>query len=561
MLRKLLATGVLAAALATPAHAQPVPLMPGVTSERQVQFTPHGPVGLTVVTGPPPGSAGGLYSLGPVLAGGTITGAREPVTDLEREVSGSSTAVGINGDFSIGADAHPSGIVVSGGAYQHGPSPARSSVAIDAAGALHVGRLSFAGTWKGSGQRRPVDGINQKPRGSQTVLFTSAWAGVTPAVANGFAVVLQPFPVSTPNTDLTAPVASTATGPVAVPADGAVLLASGTDAAKLQAEAAEGTGVTVRLILPPSWGTVTGALGGGPLLVRNGKAVFHTTENFATDQLAARDARAAIGQLEDGRIILVAVDGGQPGYSTGMTTYDLAQTMARLGALVAVGMAYGKPVTAAFDGQLLSRPADRSGAPVKEGLLLQYYGVYAPPASLPVVGKQNQGQAEQLVYKVVRPSDVTAAVIGPDGVVHALDSGSRQPGIYRFTWNTYDVEGTWHWNVKATDDLGRQSVADQTFRFDLTLSRLLVPRSSRNGVKATFTLARAANVTLQIETALGTVVITNPPVSLDPGTPSLSWDGNTSTGAPAPAGSYVVRVTAVSSVGTIDLSAPFELRR
>jgi hypothetical protein len=235
--------------------------------------------------------------------------------------------------------------------------------------------------------------------------------------------------------------------------------------------------------------------------------------------------------------------------------------MARLGVKIAVGMAYGKPVTAAFDGQLLSRPADRSGVPVKEGLLLQYYGVYAPPVSMPVVSRQNQGQAEQLVYKVVRPSDVTAAVIGPDGVVHALDSGSRQPGIYRFTWNTYDAEGTWHWNVKATDDLGRQSVADQTFRYDLTLSRLLVPTSSRNGVKATFTLTRAAAVSLQIETALGTIVITNPQSPLEPGTQSLSWDGNSSTGAPAPAGSYVARVTAVSSVGTIDLSATFSLRR
>jgi hypothetical protein len=561
VLRKLLVIGVLAAAVATPAHAQSVPLMPGVAYERQVQFTPHGPVGFTVVTGPASGSAGGLYSLGPVLAAGTIRGARERVADLEREVSGSSTAVGVNGDFSSGSDGHPSGIVVSGGAYQHGPSPARSSIAIDATGALHVGRISFAGTWKGSGQRRPVDGINQKPKGNQTVLFTSAWAGETPAVPNGFAVVLQPFPVPTPNTDLSAPVASTATAPVAIPTDGAVLLASGSDAAKLQAEAAQGANVAVRLILPPSWGTVTGALGGGPLLVRNGKAVFHTSENFATDQLAARDARAAVGQLDDGRVILVAVDGGQPGYSTGMTTYDLAQTMVRLGARTAVGLAYGKPVTAAFDGQLLSRPADRSGAPVKEGLLLQYYGVYVPPASLPVVGTQNQGQAEQLVYKVVRPSDVTAAVIGPDGVVHALDSGSRQPGIYRFTWNAYDAEGTWHWNVKATDDLGRASIADQTFQYDLTLSRLLVPKSSLGGVKATFTLSRAANVTLRVETTLGTVVTTSPPVSLDAGTQSLSWDGNTSSGAPAPAGSYVARVTAVSSVGAIDLSAPFTLRR
>src|SRR5262245_34544289 len=97
--RKLLATGSLAVAVAAPAHAQPVQLMPGVTYEKQVQFTPHGPVGLTVITGPPSGSSGGLYSLGPVLAGGTIGGARERVPDLERGVSATSTAVGTNGAF------------------------------------------------------------------------------------------------------------------------------------------------------------------------------------------------------------------------------------------------------------------------------------------------------------------------------------------------------------------------------------------------------------------------------------------------------------------------------
>ena len=561
VLRKLVVIGVAQAAVVASAHAAPTPLMPGVTFDRQVQFTPHGPVGFTVVTAPPPGAAGGLYSLGPVLAAGTIRGARERLTDLEREVSGSSTAVGINGDFSAGADTHPSGIVVSGGAYLHGPSPARSSIAIDSGGALHVARLSFAGTWKGTGQRRPVDGINQAPRGSQTVLFTPAWGGATPAAANGAAVVLEQFPAAAPNTDLTATVASTATGPVAIPQDGAVLLASGADAAKLQAEAPEGTSVTVRLILPPSLGTVTGALGGGPLLVRGGRAVFRTSENFDASKLATRDARAAVGQLADGRVILVAVDGGQPGYSTGMTSYDLAQTMTRLGARTAVGLAFGSAVTAAFDGQLLSRPADRSGAPIKEGLLLQYYGVYAPPPSIPVVDDANRTQAEQLSYKVVRPSSVTASVVGPDGVEHPVDSGSRDPGVYRFTWNTYDTEGTWHWLVKATDDQGRASSSDQTFRYDLTLSKLVVPKSPRDGVQAAFTLTRSASVTLSIETALGTVVSSNAPSSLDAGPHALTWDGTTAAGAAAPAGSYVARVTAASSVGTVDVSAPFTLRR
>ena len=71
--------------------------------------------------------------------------------------------------------------------------------------------------------------------------------------------------------------------------------------------------------------------------MRNGKPVFRTREDFTTDQLAARDARAGVGQLADGRIVLVAVDGGQPGYSVGMTTYELAQTMVRLGAVTAAG--------------------------------------------------------------------------------------------------------------------------------------------------------------------------------------------------------------------------------
>jgi hypothetical protein len=558
--RRLLGFTLAFGMLAAPARAQPVQLMPAVIYDKQVQFTPHGPVGFTVITAPPSGTGAGLYMLGPVLAAGTIRGARERVADLALEVSAVSTAAGVNGDFSTGADNHPSGIVVSGGAYLHAPTPARSSIGFDSNGGLHVGRISFAGTWKGSGQRRPVDAINQKPKANQTVLLTPAWGGDTPTIANSTVVILEPFPTPAPNTDLTATVAMVGPGPTAIPVDGAVLLATGSDATKLQAEAAQGSDVTVRLILPPSWGSITGALGGGPLLVRNGKAVFHTSENFAASQLAARDARAAVGQLADGRMILVAVDGGQPGYSVGMTTYELAQTMVRLGAGTAAALAYGKPVTAAFDGQLLSRPADRSGAAVKEGLLVQYFGVYAPPVSVPVVGKDNQGTVEQLVYKVVRPSTVTASVLAPDGTVHPVDSGSREPGIYRFTWNTYDIEGTWHWNVKATDEVGRNSVADQSFRYDLTLSGLKVPASSRRGVKVTFTLSRTASVTLQIETSLGTVVSTSAPASLDTGRPSLSWDGRAANGVSAPAGAYVARVSATSSVGTIALSAPFTLR-
>ena len=136
-------------------------------------------------------------------------------------------------------------------------------------------------------------------------------------------------------------------------------MATGATAAKLQAEAPAGTPVTARLILQPAWTGIVAALGGGPVLVRNWKPVFRSLEDFTNDQVTQRDPRAGVGQLADGRIVLVAVDGRQPGYSVGLTSFELAQTLQRLGAVSASAVDPGGSVTVAFDGQLLE-PAERS---------------------------------------------------------------------------------------------------------------------------------------------------------------------------------------------------------
>ena len=142
-----------------------------------------------------------------------------------------------------------------------------------------------------------------------------------------------------------------------------MLVSTGSEAAHLQAEAPQSQSVTVRLTLPDAWSNVTSALGGGPLLVKGGKPVFSTSENFTALDLTTRQPRAAVGQLANGDVILVAVDGGRPGYSVGMTNYELAQLMAKLGAVTAAGLQFGKYVTAAFDGQLLDRPSQAARRP------------------------------------------------------------------------------------------------------------------------------------------------------------------------------------------------------
>ena len=125
MLHKVLIAVVLAGLVALPASASPSErgsatkivtqslLMPGVSYQRQVEYTPHGPVVLDVVTAPRPDGA--LYSLGTALSNNAIVGT-EKLTDIEKEASGSATVVGVNGDFFAASPGAPTGIVMRGGA-------------------------------------------------------------------------------------------------------------------------------------------------------------------------------------------------------------------------------------------------------------------------------------------------------------------------------------------------------------------------------------------------------------------------------------------------------------
>ena len=388
MFRRAAAICLLTAIFAAPAHAQGTTLLPGVTYEKGVQFTPHGAVVIHVLTAPRPGDQNGLYQLAPVLAKGTVIGGRQRVTQLQKDVSNQMTVAGINGDLFSAADGRPAGIFMQGGLLLHPPLSTRSSIGVDSAGALHVDRVKFFGTWRGTGQRRPVNGLNEVPKAGEVILFTPAFGTRTPSVPGAAEVVLQPFPAAAPNVDLQATVTATAVGGgTAIPPDGAILMAAGTSLSTVvQAEAKVGTPVTTRLILQPAWTGMTSALGGGPVLVRNGKPVFRSLEAFTNDQVSQRDPRSGVGQLADGRIILVAVDGRQPGYSVGLTSFELAQTLARLGAVTASALDSGGSVTVAFDGQLLNRPSDPGGERlVKEALLIQYFGVYAPQPPLRAV--------------------------------------------------------------------------------------------------------------------------------------------------------------------------------
>ena len=580
MLRRVLIgalLAVIAAAFAAPALAVTQVLMPNVSYTRTVQFTAHGPVVLHVITAPRPG---GLYQLKPLLSNGSIVGT-ERVTSMQKDISDSATVAGVNGDLFNFNDGHPSGMLMQGGVLQSPPYRFRSSIGISSSGGLSVGRVAFFGYWQGLGQRRPLTGLNQPPRGDGTSLFTPAWGPSTPKLAGAVEAVIRPFPAAVPGQDLSGTVTvQTTGGGTPIPRDGAVLVAHGSQAAKLQVEAPPPTNVAARLILSPDWPSsgVTDALGGGPVIVRNGKAVWTAGEDFLPTQLGPRNPRTAVGQRRDGKIVLLATDGRRRGYSVGMTNWELAQAMVRLGVVTGSALDAGGSTTMAFDGKLLNRPSDPGGErSVAESLSVLYTGVYAPSPALPVVSPNGDGIAEQqqLAYKLVRSSSVTTSLVGPGGATALTETADRPAGVYKVSWPSAvkrrtqnEPLGRWRWVVSAVDDQGRKSSVERSFWLNDTLGYMRVaPRAvrlrsrARNVVAARFKLAYKARVIPTIWTTSGVLVRKLPAKTLGAGTRTIAWNGRFSNGRLVYRGGYVFKVFAQNAYGPVDLAQPFSVRR
>jgi len=558
-MRRIVLFAVLFMALQSPAAspAAVTQLMPGVTYQRILRWTPAGPMVMYVVTAPRPQ---GLYRLMPLLSNGTIIG-RETVSSMEHDASPQMTTVGVNGDFFHWTGGWPSGLLIRSGVVEHQSALGRASLGIDSSATLHTEKVGWSGRWHGPDNVwYPVSQLNEPPRKNAAALFTPVWGGDVPGVKGATTIVLEPFPPAAPRKDLVGTIGSV--GPsqsVDVPADGAVLVARGT-AARPFAALPVGTPVTVRIPLPNDWATVTDAISSGPTLVRDGKPIFNAGEALTPVQLRGRDPRTAVGQRADGTIVMLAVDGRRPGWSIGITNWDLAQTLVRYGCVTGFALDSGGSTTVAFDGKVLNRPSDSYGErPVGEALVIAYTGVYVPPLA-PTLSPNADGVAdvEPLSYKVVRPSTVSAKLIGPDGSALELDSGAKASGRYKLTWDGAGApEGRYHWNVTATDDLGQASTDDHAFTLDDTLGFLRVGAGART---IGFRLTRDASIRVTVETRSGGILRTVAKGRRAAGAVTVRWNGRDGRGKRVRRGTYVVRVSATSTLGLSQLSARSALR-
>ena len=166
----------------------------------------------------------------------------------------------------------------------------RSSTGVTPEGALDVRRIEFFGTWRGLGQRRTLNDLNQSPGPNGISLFTPHLRAGHSGPAGRDRDRDLAVPGRRRRTRISSgPCVQVASGGgTAIPQGGAVLVARGTAApAPRSRSRPSGRTLTLRLIFRPEWTGVTNAVGGGPVLVRSGGPVFRAQEAFTLEPARA----------------------------------------------------------------------------------------------------------------------------------------------------------------------------------------------------------------------------------------------------------------------------------
>lgn len=359
-LRTACIAGLLLVLATTSCLAGAVPIAPGVTAEEIREE--EGPWEIRVIR---VARAEEQVEIVAALARGRLSGV-EPISGMIARESTEATRVvaAVNADFfRMGHRPFPggvSGVCVRDGELITTPR-GRAGFYLSADGSPRIVAAQSVGEVRVGGRSFPLGGMNMPDQGAEgSVQIFTEIGGWEP---DGGAVVaaVEEGPLRSHGswqgvvTDVVTP------GRARAAELGEVLIAT-LDPAVLailqQARAGEPVQIAIRT--EPFSEPVLQAVGGNPVLVREGTVV-------ADDSV--RHPRTAIG-FNDEEIIIVTVDGRQPGWSVGMSMLELAQLMQRLGCTEAMNLDGGGSTTAWVRDGVVNRPSDGIERSIANALLV-----------------------------------------------------------------------------------------------------------------------------------------------------------------------------------------------
>jgi hypothetical protein len=317
-----------------------------------------------------------------VALGGDNGFGRQPLSHIAQRVQAQKgyVAAAINADyFSMTATNYsgdPLGIHIQDGELVSLPTFNRSALIGLRDGRVLIARFQAnALVQLPDGRTMPLSGLNEPPPKNGWSLFTPAFGPTTQTPAGTVEIVAQANLPLRPNTPLTATVRTiSTTGNAVIPRDGIVLVATG-DAAAIAQTLTPDANLQLLINLTPLDASfdprdIVWAIGGGPRLVRNGQvSVEYAAENFSAKFAETKHPRTAVG-LKSDALLFVVVDGRQPGYSEGMTLFELAEFLRNVGCTDALNLDGGGSTTLWVRGAIVNRPSDGRERPIANALLL-----------------------------------------------------------------------------------------------------------------------------------------------------------------------------------------------
>ncbi len=235
---------------------------------------------------------------------------------------------------------------------------------------LIFGHLRFTGEISVGSEKHSVQGSNRPISPDELIIFTPQFHRNTLTNPDGIEVAVRRNRVTTIG-DLK--------GSSDFPADGYIISAVGRPREWVKIHVRKGSKVNFKWQLSSiepgndaNWLRVYSILGGGPQLIKAGKiAITDKQEKMAAGFATEGRPRTAIAKLESGRILLVTVDGRQPGISAGMTLEMLAELLLEFGAIEAMNLDGGGSTTMVVHNKIVNRPSDQTGErPVSDAVLI-----------------------------------------------------------------------------------------------------------------------------------------------------------------------------------------------
>lgn len=259
------------------------------------------------------------------------------------------------------------GLLLLNGKLISEPNNDRAEVGLISAGnntEVVFGHLRFSGQISAGRTKHIVQGLNRPLSANELIVFTPEFHRTSLTNPDGIEVVVRRNIVVALR-DLE--------GSSQIPSDGYVISAVGSARQWVKNHLRKGSRLVFSWRLSSlesnathddeeKWRRASSILGAGPQLIKGGKvAITDKEEKMSPTFRTDRHPRTAIARLESGKLLLLTVDGRQPGVSVGMSLNMLADLLLELGAVAAINLDGGGSTAMVVRDKLVNRPSDQTG--------------------------------------------------------------------------------------------------------------------------------------------------------------------------------------------------------